>query len=207
LRCSFRGKKALMLTARPPLAMHAPSAKPVTSHAVGGSVRGLYPAGRVEVDAAELLDTAITTDSLANPRLAFLFRYWQMRRLGRTMPRRSDIDVLDLGTCLGHLILIDVGEELRSLTYRLFGTRISSHMGFDPTGFDLLQGGLPEDDHIVLPYRTAAKLRTPVYCINTMISPAWTLRWERLILPLSRDDVSVTQLLIAGYPLGDQRLS
>jgi hypothetical protein len=168
---------------------------------VGGSVRGLYPAGHVAVQPAETLDTAIMLDSLGNQKLAFLFRYWQTRRVGRTLPRRADIDVLDLGSCLGHLILIDVGDKELSLTYRLFGTRISNCMGFDPTGYDLMQAGLDDGDHMALPYRTAAKLRTPVYCINHISGPGWSRRWERLILPLSRDDAAVTQLLIGGYPI------
>jgi hypothetical protein len=190
-----------MLSAHQPLA--TPPSKKATSHAVGGSVRGLYPAGRIEVQSTELLDTAVMVDALANKKLAFLFRYWQTRRIGRNLPRRADIDVLDLGNCLGHLILIDVGAEGQSLTYRLFGTRISKRLGFDPTGFDLMQAGLAEDDHMALPYRTASKLRIPVYCINRMSGPDWSGRWERLILPLSLDDSAVTQLLIGGYPLQD----
>lgn len=179
----------------------AKQAQQPTSQAVGRGVRGLYPAGRVEVHAPESFDAAITLATFANAKLQLLFRYWQARRLGRNLPRRSDIDVLDLRACLGHLILIDVGEEARSLTYRLFGTRISAAVGFDPTGFDLMQAGLAEDDPILRPYRTAAKLRAPVYCVNRMTSPSWDRRWERLVLPLSRDDLTVTQLLIGGYPL------
>src|SRR5436309_180659 len=119
-----------MFSARHPLATPSKLAKPVTSHAVGNGVRGLYPAGNVAVAPAERFDTAIMLDALANKKLAFLFRYWQTRRVGRSVPRRADIDVLDLGNCLGHLILIDVGAEGNSLTYRLYGTRISQHMGF-----------------------------------------------------------------------------
>ena len=174
-----------------------------TSQAVGGSVRGLYPAGLVEVHAADIFDAAIALAAFANPKLQTLFQYWQARRLGRSLPRRSDIDVLDLRACLGHLIVIDVGDEARSLTYRLFGTRISAAVGFDPTGFDLMQGGLAEDDHMLLPYRTAARLRTPVYCVNRLAGPGWNRRWERLVLPLSRDDRAVTQLLIGAYPAAD----
>ena len=171
-----------------------------TSQAVGGSIRGLYPAALVAVQPAEIFDAAITLAAFANPKLQTLFQYWQARRVGRSLPRRSDIDVLDLAVCLGHLIVIDVGEDARSLTYRLFGTRISAATGYDPTGLDLMQAGLPEDDPMLLPYRTAARLRTPVHCVNRMTGPGWDGRWERLVLPLSRDDVTVTQLLIGGYP-------
>jgi hypothetical protein len=190
-----------MPTAHPSFSSSARLPKPVTSQGVGGGVRGLYPAGHVQVAAADVLDAAVTEDSFSNPRLRFLLRYWQERRHHCALPARTDIDVLDLGPCLGHLILIDVGEEARSLTYRLYGTRISGQMGFDPTGYDLMQAGLAEDDHIILPYRTAARLRTPIYAINPMSGPGWSRRWERLILPLSRDDLAVNQLLIGGYPL------
>jgi hypothetical protein len=172
-----------------------------TSQAIGRCVRGLYPAGLIEVQPPESFDAAITVATFANAELQLLFRYWQARRLGRNLPRRSDIDVLDLRACLGHLIVIDVGEEAHSLTYRLFGTRLSAALGFDPTGFDLMRAGLREDDPILRPYRTAAKLRAPVYCVNRMTSPSWDRRWERLVLPLSRDDQAVTQLLIGSYPL------
>ena len=172
-----------------------------TSQAVGQGVRGLYPAGRVTVHPAESFVSAITLATFGNPNLQLLFRYWQARRIGRSLPRRSDIDVLDLKACLGHLVVIEVGEEATSLTYRLFGTRIGAVLGFDPTGFDLMQGGLAEDDAMLRPYRAAARLRAPVYCVNRMSSPRWDGRWERLVLPLSRDDRAVTQLLIGGYPL------
>jgi hypothetical protein len=171
-----------------------------TSQAVGRGVRGLYPAGLVAMHPPESFDAAITLATFANPKLQLLFRYWQARRLGRNLPRRADIDVLDLRACLGHLVLIDVGEEASSLTYRLFGTRISAALGYDPTGFDLMQAGLAEDDPMLRPYRTAAKLRAPVYCLNRMSGPSWDRRWERLVLPLSHDDLTVTQLLIGGYP-------
>ena len=176
-------------------------AQPPTSQAVGRCVRGLYPAGLVAVEPAERFEAAITLATFANPKLQLLFRYWQTRRTGRSLPRRSDIDVLDLQACLGHLIVIDVGAEAQSLTYRLFGTRISAALGFDPTGFDLMQAGLAEEDPMLRPYRTAAKLRAPVYCVNRMTSPNWDRCWERLVLPLSRDDQAVTQLLIGGFPL------
>ena len=172
-----------------------------TSQAVGSCVRGLYPAGRVTVHAPESFDASITLAAFANPQLQLLFRYWQTRRLGRNLPRRSDIDVLDLKSCLGHLIVIDVGADAESLTYRLFGTRISAALGFDPTGFDLMQAGLSLDDPMLRPYRTAAKLRAPVHCVNRMTRPGFDRLWERLVLPLSRDDQAVTQLLVGGYPL------
>src|SRR5579864_4649402 len=88
-----------------------------TSQAVGGGVRGLYPAALIAVHAAQTFDSAITLATFANSKLQLLFQYWQARRLGRSLPRRCDIDVLDLRACLGHLVLIDVGEEARSLTY------------------------------------------------------------------------------------------
>ena len=172
-----------------------------TSQAVGNGVRGLYPAALVTVHAPESFDSAITLAAFANPQLQLLFRYWQTRRLGRNLPRRSDIDVLDLKACLGHLIVIDVGEQADSFTYRLFGTRISAALGFDPTGFDLMQGGLPDDDAMLRPYGAAARLRAPVYCVNRMTRPGYDRRWERLVLPLSRDDQAVTQLLVGGYPI------
>lgn len=186
------------------MASHNPLLKPApapTSQAVGSCVRGLYPAGLIEVHSADSFDAAITLATFANPKLQLLFRYWQTRRLGRSLPRRADIDVLDLQACLGHLIVIDVGHEAHSLTYRLFGTRISAALGYDPTGFDLMQAELPEDNPMLRPYRAAAKLRAPVYCVNRMTSPSWDRRWERLVLPLSRDDQAVTQLLIGGFPL------
>jgi hypothetical protein len=189
-----------MSTARSPLTSPGLASR-LTSNGVGGSVRGLYTAGRVVVDEAERLDAAITIACFANPKLQFLFRYWQTRRLGRAMPRRADIDVLDLGSCLGHLVVIDVGEEGTSLTYRLFGTRISSHLGFDPTGHDLMELPRDAEDHLGLPYRMAVEHRAPVYCINRMSRPGRSSRWERLILPLSLDGASVSQLLIGGFPL------
>src|SRR5262249_29610092 len=101
-----------MLTIQPA----AGTPRAATSRRVGGSIsRGLYPAGQIEVTPAETLSSTVFVDDLANTKLQFLLRYWDFRRDARSMPSRADIDVLDLRMCVGHLIIIDVGDEPQSL--------------------------------------------------------------------------------------------
>src|SRR5690349_9111742 len=69
------------------------------------------------------------------PLIAALLDYWEVKRDGRPMPDRRDIDPAELPPkLLPHLLLgetLDGGTRWR---YRLVGTEIVRRLGFDPTG-------------------------------------------------------------------------
>jgi hypothetical protein len=69
-----------------------------------------------------------------DPLLTALLDYWEKKRGNRDMPRRRDIDPLEMPTrLLPYLQLIELGERGR-LRFRLIGTAIVDAMGRDATG-------------------------------------------------------------------------
>jgi hypothetical protein len=138
-----------------------------------------------------------------NHRTATLYHYWESRRGGRLMPRRADIDPLEMRNWLGRMALIDVtsandngGARFR---YRLVGTALTELRGSDPTGLAVEAAWPAEDAEIVLAaYRQVVAQKAPVFC-----HPARQLRRDQepsigvMLLPLSSDGETVD--LILGY--------
>lgn len=133
-------------------------------------------------------------------RLARLHAYWQGRKNGRRLPRRADIDILDLKFCIGNLMLVDgdAGDGIPG--YRVYGTALAATLGADLTG--QLVGSGPGTD----PYRQTLAKGVPAYCITQLCGETLGQEtpgqfWERLVLPLSPDGERVTQLLVCALPL------
>lgn len=70
---------------------------------------------------------------LGEPVLRPVLDYWELKRHGRALPRRGDIDPFELKPYLRHLFLIEVlpGEHFR---YRLVGSEITERYGRNSTG-------------------------------------------------------------------------
>ena len=69
-----------------------------------------------------------------NKRFAELKAYWDGKRGARPMPRRADIDPIELRDHLGSLVMIDVLPGAVDFRMRLIGTAIVSFYGRDSTG-------------------------------------------------------------------------
>ena len=79
-----------------------------------------------------------------NARFLDLRAYWDTKRATRAMPRRSDIDPLELRKHLGWLVLVDVLPGMTDFRMRLIGSRIVEMLGRDSTG-KLLSSLKPAD--------------------------------------------------------------
>src|SRR5579864_7045143 len=73
------------------------------------------------------------TSPITDPRLQQAFDYWQSKRAGRLMPRRADLDPVDIPKLLPHIMLTDVVGPGR-YRYRLIGTEIEQAQGMHATG-------------------------------------------------------------------------
>jgi hypothetical protein len=60
--------------------------------------------------------------------------YWESKRRGTLLPRRADIDPLELRSHLGYLFLIDVLPGARDFRFRLVGSEMTKRYGRDSTG-------------------------------------------------------------------------
>jgi len=134
-----------------------------------------------------------------SPKTVDLYRYWDERRGVQPMPRRADIDPVDMRAWLARISLIDVGAGGDSFRYRLVGTEVAELRGFDPTGRSVESVWPAQDAEIVLAaYRQVVAQKSPVFC-----HPAQRWHWDQepavgvMLLPLSTDGEKVDQIL--GY--------
>ncbi|HEX3498468.1 MAG TPA: PAS domain-containing protein [Stellaceae bacterium] len=141
-------------------------------------------------------------------RLGAIYRYWESKRHGRLMPSRADIDPLELKPYLSQLVLLDVEGEPPRFRYRLVGTEVTrvrrGLSSSDPTGRFVDEVTHHQGtDTVLAHYRRVVTERKPSTDAGTYTpSPErpW-VRFSRLVLPLSSDDVSVNMLLIALVPM------
>ncbi|MBK8157772.1 MAG: PAS domain-containing protein [Rhodospirillaceae bacterium] len=77
---------------------------------------------------------AVDDSFILHPALRTLFRYWLSLSAGGSIPRRRDIDPIELRTMLSNLYILEVGATPDDLRYRLAGSHIVRAFGFEPGG-------------------------------------------------------------------------
>jgi hypothetical protein len=154
--------------------------------------------------AGEGLDAASV---IADKRLKDGYAYWHGKRGARTMPRRSDIDPIEIPHLLPYIRLVDVLEAGR-FRYRLVGTEARTHHSVNPTGRyvdEMLSP--PAGLRILALYAECARECRAVYVEHEFILthgsgiPPFS---KVLFTPLSEDGTTVSQILafhvIAALP-------
>lgn len=127
-----------------------------------------------------------------------LLRYWRgLLRDGR-LPARSDLAPSDMIPLLPWLMLIDILGS-GQYRYRLVGTGIVEHVGFDATGMDVEKayrgGNWPE---IAKDYTYVVTQRRPCLTITSVFlkrDDPVPLTYRRLLLPLARDGTNPDMLV------------
>ena len=127
-----------------------------------------------------------------------LYRYWDAKRGSRQMPRRSDIDPLDLVPFLPRLMIVDVVDDERRYVYRLVGTREVDARGKDPTGRPVGEAFIGSSREKVLAnYDRVSMTARPHVDTGTVITVEDKLDDSHVIfLPISEDDRNVSQILV-----------
>jgi hypothetical protein len=132
------------------------------------------------------------------PGLEPLYRYWDTKRGGRRMPRRADIDPVELVPFLRALMIVDVVADDRRYVYRLVGTREVEARGQDPTGRPVGEAFLGSGKEGV--FRNYDRVRAtglPHIDTGTVITTRDRVDDSHVIfLPLSEDDATVSQILV-----------
>jgi hypothetical protein len=118
------------------------------------------------------------------------------------MPRRADIDPVDMRAWLSRVTLIDVDAATQRFRYRLVGTEVVALRGFDPTGRSVEAAWPHEDAQLVqAAYRHVTEQRKAIFC---HAAERWHFERDPIVgvmlLPLSNDGEQVDQIL--GY-VGD----
>lgn len=132
-------------------------------------------------------------------RMVGLYNYWDARRGVWSMPRRADIDPVEMRDWLSRIVLVDVVDGGAQFRYRVVGTALAELRGSDPTGLTVEVAWPAADAEIVLAaYRQVAAEKAPVFCHS-----AQRLGTDRhagvsaVLLPLSNDGEQVGVIL--GY--------
>jgi hypothetical protein len=125
------------------------------------------------------------------------FDYWQAKRDARAMPRRCDIDPTEIPRLLPNLQITELVYGGTRIRYRLTGTVIVDAYGADLTGkyFDEVFSGR-RLDYVKANYRLVCSTKRPIFVCNPYVSTRNVeLICTRLVMPLSEDDLNVTQCL------------
>jgi hypothetical protein len=92
-----------------------------------------------------------------------LYGYWRSCAQKRPIPSRYDIDPIDIPHLLPGLSLLDTGNDLTQLRYRLAGTRVREIYGTEITGRAVFENGLQHKrDYWLSAYRKVIEEGMPM---------------------------------------------
>lgn len=151
-----------------------------------------------------LTDRSIRRDpatELVHPVLRQLHTYWTAKCAGRFAPSRADIDPVDFSFALGWTALIDVVDGGASFNVRVWGGKMKAFSRGEYTGQSNLQF-LDEamGAKVLAGFRRVVAERKPAAMLRDIETAMRHYRFESLVLPLSDDGETVTQLLTAAIP-------
>jgi len=131
------------------------------------------------------------------PEIRDLYRYWDEKRGMRRMPRRADLDPVDLAAYLPSILLVDVVPDERLYIYRLVGTREVHLRGNDPTGKPVMDNTFLDRELALRNYDHVVLSKAPHLDATPSVSSdrEW-LDMETVFLPLSEDDAEVDKILV-----------
>jgi hypothetical protein len=141
-----------------------------------------------------------------DPVLAPALAYWMQKRGPRPMPRKRDIDPVELPPkLLPNLQIIDVIDGGARFRYRLVGTASVNAFGSDYTG--RYPDEMFSDDRlnfIQSLYRAVCTTKTPLFSLNRYhTTKNIDLFAYRIYMPLSEDGTDVSHILgILRYQSG-----
>jgi len=127
-----------------------------------------------------------------------VFRYWDAKRGARRMPRRADIDPVDIVQLLPAVMIVDVVADDRRYVYRLVGTREVEARGRDPTGRPVAEAFIGSSrERVLANYDQVQLTGRPHIDTGTVVTVQDRLDDSHVIfLPLSEDDQTVSQILV-----------
>ena len=144
----------------------------------------------------------LTVETALHPKVKWMYEYWQAKRMGREMPRRSDFDPLEMRSVLGNLCLVEVTADApRRYLFRVDGSNLANITGFDLTGKFADQ--LPDAeyrDYVLALYDRVVAARAPVILVSDEDWAGVGMRVESVTMPFSTDGARVDYLLDAVFP-------
>lgn len=140
-----------------------------------------------------------TPTKVRTSELRRLLQYWHDLKGDRPLPRRADLDPVDIAYCLGNLALVEIGAPFRP-RYRLVGTRLTELLGEDPTGKYLDQMYSPAiRGEALAAYRRTVETGQPDYTERVFNLLFLKFGYYRLLLPFSWRSEGRADLVLAAF--------
>jgi hypothetical protein len=133
-----------------------------------------------------------------DPRLQRFYAYWDERRRGRKFPARSDLDPTEFAYILGFVTLIEVQYAPLRFRFRLHGSELVRHGGYDMTGKGI-EDVPGEENKRALHERCLSLLesRQPQLVRSARLLDGRPMRYEAVWVPLSDDGETINMLMRA----------
>ncbi|HWU27272.1 MAG TPA: PAS domain-containing protein [Rhizomicrobium sp.] len=149
------------------------------------------------------VQSEVDPQNLQHPVLAFLKRYWDLKRGPRIMPSRADIRPSEMKEHLGWIVMLDALPDFSDFRYRTIGTRVTQYFLSDSTGKTITEAfqsyGPAAVDCFLWTHRQAAQARVGVRVFG---DASWLgrsfLDFDALVLPLS-DDGNVANKILSAF--------
>jgi hypothetical protein len=123
-----------------------------------------------------------------SPVLRHAIAYWQGKaaEVGG-VPRRRDIDVLELRPSMGHMLLLGVEDPIEDSRYLVFGTVLIEYFNEELTGVRLGDTGGAKNRILIEEYRRVVQTGEAMMFSNEPIIGNSVFRYEKVAMPLKND--------------------
>ncbi|CAO3423553.1 PAS domain-containing protein [Azospirillum doebereinerae] len=142
---------------------------------------------------------------LATPYLSGLLDFWLTKCASGRPPAPSSIAPADLRPWKDNIVVFEVFDdddgESGAFVYSYYGKALAAAFGHSRLGATL--DALPPDQRAILQpeYESVRRERLPVARVHTADFDGRQRSWERLVLPMSSDGVTIDKLVVATYEL------
>jgi hypothetical protein len=143
-------------------------------------------------------DMIISPSECTSARVRGLYEYWEKARGDRAMPRRADIDPIEIWTLLPYVHMSEWHPESRNVYFRIAGTEIVATAGREYRGrwLDEMLSTPDDRDQIMSLYVRVVATRVPIFGRTGNSSSRLGVDFfEWILCPLSEDGKNVTHFL------------
>lgn len=145
--------------------------------------------GITRIDAAELNSDVVRA----------AVDYWHRKRAAGNLPRRADLDPVDIPKLLPHLMLKDVRRDPWDFRYRVVGTTVREHSRADWTGKWMSEiPGQGPDSTVFRVMRWVGERGDVVIFRPPYVGPHKEFKYcEAAVMPWTGTETSVDQIMVA----------
>ena len=117
--------------------------------------------------------TVIDAAQVTSPRVEALYRYWQSKCDGATLPARPAIEPIEIPRLLPSLVIAEIEASPMRIRYRLVGTRVAEDNGADFTNRYLEDCNFAVEPLLRQCYRQLVETRAPVFAYYEWHKEEW----------------------------------